>query len=202
MTSKARRATIDEVMAWGPCAPPDGPYTREYVKRLFGRYKYMTVERILDLDIPDEDKIWAASRLVSERVACEFALACERRALTRKRRAGREPDKRSWDALRVVRRWLDDEASDEELYAARAAEYAASAGALAACTAEYAAQVQELADVLGRAPAGPSQASLHTLLAAHRLTDGATDAAGAAAYAAERKWQVDWLRRAVKEGVL
>ena len=49
-----------------------------------------------------------------------FACWCAERALRRERKAGREPDKRSWEAIRVKRRWLKGKATDEELSTARA----------------------------------------------------------------------------------
>src|SRR3990167_4497527 len=55
-----------------------------------------------------------------------FAIECARRALIRERKAGREPDKRSWKALLVKRQWLDGRATDEELAAAWAAARAAA----------------------------------------------------------------------------
>lgn len=57
----------------------------------------------------------------------EFAAWCIRRALLRERREGREPDPRSWEALRVKAQWLRGKATDAEL--ARAAEAAGAAAA-------------------------------------------------------------------------
>jgi hypothetical protein len=114
-----------------------GPYTEKYVRSLFGRRKYMTALRALDLDIPDEDKLWFVLRpeviddVTLRLLSCDFA----ERALKRERRAGQEPDERSWNAIRVSRRYARGKATDEELAAARAAARAAAWDA--ACAAAW-----------------------------------------------------------------
>lgn len=49
----------------------------------------------------------------------EFACWCAERALRAERKAGREPDPRSWAAIKTKRAWLKGKASDSELDAAR-----------------------------------------------------------------------------------
>ena len=73
--------------------------------------------------LKDTDKLCASERTVlwwadATRTLHEFALWCAERALKAERKAGREPDPRSWRALRVKRAWLDGKASDQELHAA------------------------------------------------------------------------------------
>ena len=74
----------------------------------------------------------------------EFACWCAERALRAERKAGQEPDKRSWEAIRVKRRWLKGQVTDEQLSAAvsdaaravrAAVRAAASAAAWAAASA-------------------------------------------------------------------
>lgn len=77
----------------------------------------------------------------------EFACWSAEQALLGEREAGREPDKRSWTAINVKRKWLKGEATDEELDAAgdaawdaeEEATYAASATSNAAASAANAA---------------------------------------------------------------
>ena len=64
-----------------------------------------------------------------ERAARLFACDCAERALTRERDIGREPDKRSWNAIATARRFADGEATKDELAAARAAAWAAARAA-------------------------------------------------------------------------
>lgn len=66
--------------------------------------------------------LWAADATRTLRL---FAISETRRALMAERKAGREPDARSWEALRVTLRWLDGKASDQERVAAEAAAWAA-----------------------------------------------------------------------------
>ena len=55
-----------------------------------------------------------------------FACDCAERALTAEREAGREPDKRSWTAIEVARRFAEGNATLEELSAARSAAWMAA----------------------------------------------------------------------------
>ena len=54
-------------------------------------------------------------------VLWEFSCWCAERALLSERKAGREPDPRSWNAIRIRRRWLKGQATDEDLRAADSA---------------------------------------------------------------------------------
>lgn len=153
-----KRITIDDVMSTSPCNPP---YTREYVTELFDGKKYVYPLTILKDDrIPAEDKLWLLLRdgwlpdRIMHLAACDFAEA----ALLREREAGREPDERSWNAIKVKRDWLDGKATDEEYAAARdaaragdwaGARYAARAWAGAwAWESDRTAQVKTLIDLL------------------------------------------------------
>ena len=64
-----------------------------------------------------------------EHILHHFACDCAERALLRERAAGREPDPRSWEAVRIKRRWVEGRATDQELGAARDAAGAARAWA-------------------------------------------------------------------------
>jgi len=87
----------------------------------------------------------------SNRTVILWAAECAERALLREREAGREPDKRSWKAIQVLRLFLDGKATQEQMsaaYAACAAEsatYAAHSAAYAAYAAESAAYAAESA---------------------------------------------------------
>ena len=61
----------------------------------------------------------------NEKNARLFACDCAHRALMRERRAGREPDERSWNAVRVARAFARGKASEQERAAAWAAAWAA-----------------------------------------------------------------------------
>lgn len=81
--------------------------------------------------VEGDDKLCARHRKVlamadATKTLHEFACWCAEQALLREREAGREPDKRSWTAIGVKRRWLKGEATDEELHAARAAAWDAA----------------------------------------------------------------------------
>jgi len=63
--------------------------------------------------------LWMADATVALRI---FACDCADEALRGERKAGREPDPRSWEATRVARLHAIGQASNEELAAAGAAE--------------------------------------------------------------------------------
>ena len=115
---------------------------------------------------------------------CLFACDCAERALKRERKAGREPDERSWKAIIVVRRYAIGEATLVELnatYAANAATYAAAAAATyAANAAAYAA----------------AAAATYAANAANAATYAANAAAYAAyAAAADEATEIKWQRK-------
>jgi len=119
-----RRFTLDEVLDWNICTI----YEPEKVSRLFGRRKYMTVERLLALDIPDKDKLCCLLRVevIPEPELHELGCKFAERALRQQRRVGAEPDSRSCSAIAVMRRWIRGKASTNELKAARTAARAAT----------------------------------------------------------------------------
>ena len=100
--------------------------------------------------INSDDKLVAKTRQLlwhipaqdSMRLLHMFAVLCAERALIRERKAGREPDSRSWDALEVNKKWLDGKAIDEEL--ARAARAACAASAAWAVSASRVASTDAL----------------------------------------------------------
>ncbi len=78
------------------------------------------------------DKLVASERTViwmadATTLLHEIAAWVGRRVLKRERRAGREPDKRSWGALKAKQLWLQGKISDKELEAAARAAWAARA---------------------------------------------------------------------------
>ena len=80
--------------------------------------------------LDEQDKSCARSRRClwiadATRVLHELAIWCAEDALEKERRAGREPDRRSVEVLAVKRRWLDGQATNEELSSARDAAWCA-----------------------------------------------------------------------------
>lgn len=78
-----------------------------------------------------KDKACATERTVikmadATKVLHEFACWCAERALKKERKAGREPDKRSWNAIKVKRLWLKGKATKEESDAASDAAWSAA----------------------------------------------------------------------------
>jgi len=94
--------------------------------------------------IDDEEKSCASERKViaiadATMTLHEFACWCAETALRRERKAGHEPDKRSWNAIHVKRRWLRGDATDDELESARATAWVAAWESVAAARAAGAA---------------------------------------------------------------
>ena len=81
--------------------------------------------------IHGDDKLCASERKTlwvadATNALHEFACLCAERELLRRRRAGREPDKRCWAAIEAKRAWLRGEIDDKALAAAWAAAWDAA----------------------------------------------------------------------------
>jgi len=107
-----------------------------------------------------------------------FACDCAERTLKRERKAGREPDERSWKAIIVSRRYANGEATLEELQAARDAAWDAARDA-----------AWDAADAAWDAADAAWDAARDT------AWDAAWNAAWNAARDAEIKWQRQRLAR-------
>jgi len=164
-TKRLKAVGVKTVVSWRPC--PE--YTEERIRALFAGRRWIWPANTFGTPILDEDKIWALCQdWVPDESRHRFALWCAGRALRRERKAGREPDPRSWEALRVKSRWLQGKPTDEEL---RAAESAARDAVPAATAARSAADAAE---------------------------DAAWYAARSAAWYAEVKAQLRWWRRELR----
>ena len=134
------RVTIKQVLSWEPCEE----YTRKRIEELFAGRETVTAPDILSMDIPARDRLWAVLReeLVPANTLHEFACQCAEAALMRERKAGREPDPRSWAAIDAKRAWLRGEIDGKALAAAR---YAAARKVREAAAWDAAAVAQETA---------------------------------------------------------
>ena len=118
---KTLTVTRADILSWEPCA--------DYPERLPGLLPGRANKRWSALAIieagkvgmvPTEDVFWVVLRpeLISEHDLYELACRCASRALREERKAGREPDPRSWAAIETRRAWLRGDMSDEDLSAA------------------------------------------------------------------------------------
>jgi hypothetical protein len=132
-----------------------------------------------DKSIPDW-LVWLATRenVLTERELHEFMLASAESVKHIMK------DQRSLNALVVKRRWLDGEATDEELKEARTQAYSARA----AVSAQAAAHAYAAADYAASAHAHAYAAAAHAYAAADTV----------AVADAERCKQADWLRNNTK----
>ena len=83
----------------------------------YGEWQGTILELMQHPDIPNQDKIWAFTRegIVDDKTLRLFAIACARRV------QHLMTDKRSIDAIDVAERYANGNATEDELYAARAA---------------------------------------------------------------------------------
>jgi hypothetical protein len=174
------KVTVADILAWEPCEK----YDEASIRKLFGRRKSVTVADILLAPIPTQDRLWCVLReeCMTPKQLRLFACQCAERALEREHKAGREPDKRSWEAIAVAHRFAIGEATIEELAVARDAAWAA------AWAAEAAAWGAEAAAWGAKAAAWATAEEAEE--AAWRATRAEEDAAGAAAWEAEQRWQI------------
>jgi len=184
-----KTATLEDLKAWRPCWLDDNNYS-DRVKSLAGRRKYWSLTHVLALrgkpGLSDADWQWlvhaylknAGRHRALRLVACYYA----GRALRAERKAGREPDARIWEAVRVAKRHAAGKATDGELDVAGDAAAAATAAAWALHSSAARAAT---GDAAAWATAGDASAA-----AAIAVT-------WAASRAAECKAQCDWLQRRV-----
>jgi hypothetical protein len=172
--------TVDQIISWCPCKE----WPRERIAEVVG--DGLTPLQICDLDISVEDRLWVLLRpeVIPEKalhlLACDFA----GRALNRERAAGREPDQRAWEALRVKRAWVVGEATDAERTAAWSAADAAA----------YSAAVRSA----GWSALAAADAAAWSAADAAAYSAAYAAAARSAAAAAERKWQIEKVREVLK----
>jgi len=178
-----RSVTIDDVISFAPCL------NAQQVEAFFGGKKRMTLADLArmpveSLSYPDRLRLFLREDFLPAKtlhlLACTFA----ERALRRERKAGREPDTRSWNVIRVKRRWIDGKATDDELASASWVAWAASAArdasAAWAARAAWAASAASVASVAWAA----REAS-----AASAARDASVAWAASDAWAAECRWQ-------------
>jgi hypothetical protein len=137
--------TVDQVLSWEPCEE----YTRARIEELFAGRETINVHDVLEMNIPDEDKLWAVLReeFIPAKILHEFACWVAAIALHKERESGREPDERSWEAIEVKWCWINGRATDSELATAWAAARetgAAREAAWAAARAAWAAWAEQI----------------------------------------------------------
>jgi hypothetical protein len=168
---------VEDVLRREPCAE----YTPERIRELFAGRESMGLDEILQLDIPAVDKYWVLAHVdwLTERglrlVACDIAEQC----LLRERSAGREPDERSWEAIKVSRKFAHGKATPQELDAAHDA--ASSAAISAAYNVAYDAAKSA---VYNSASSAASSAAYNSAISV--AISAAKSAASSAAYSAAR----------------
>jgi hypothetical protein len=175
---KLKTFTYDEIMSWEPCYDPA---ERGYCAR---DWTGTALDILRAEQVSHEDRLWivARSEVLPDRLLHDFAIWCAEQALA----LIDDPDPRSLKALEVKRAWLDGNATDEELSAARAAAWAA-ARAAALDAAWAAARAAALAAAWAAARAAAWAAAWAAAL------DAALDAARAAAWAAAWAAQIEQL---------
>ena len=174
--------TYEEFLEFGPCYLDD-PKEKALMDSIAQRQDRWTALDILELEeIPDEDKLWCVLReeLIEPEKLHEFACRCAERALSRVE----NPDPRSVAAIEAKRAWMKGEISDAELDAAWVA-------ARAAVRAAASAAAKDAARAAARAAVREA--------ASDAAWDAAWDAARAAASDAERAWQVEALKKMLRE---
>ena len=162
--------TYAEFLDFGPCYLGD-PDRKALMDSIAQRQDRWTALDILELEeIPDEDKLWCVLRKELIEPEKLHEFACV--CAERALRRVKNPDPRSVAAIEAKRAWMKGEISDAELAAARDAARAAARDAAWAAA-------RDAAWDAARGAAGA--------------------AARAAARAAERAWQVEELKKMLRE---
>lgn len=182
------KITYDMLEDWGRCASEDGEkYSKENVLKLTSGRAELTALECLDLDIPDEDKVWLVLRpeILGQDKYEQYGYEVATQAVKRHCLHCGIPKVEEW-----AKKWISGE--DRTIFAsvdagvdagvdARAARGAGAAYAAAGADAEVAAAED------ARAATYAASAAAYT-------------AGGAAARTEERKYQVKLLREYLKTG--
>jgi hypothetical protein len=138
-----------------------------------------------------DDRLWVVlrSKVISENILHEFACRCAEHVLMRERKAGREPDPRSWAAIEAKRQWVKGKISNKQLDAAWSA--ACNAAGSAACNAAW--------NAAWNAAGSAADAAQDAAQDAAGSAAGAARSAAGAAWSAEQKWQRRELEKMLKE---
>ena len=122
--------SVDDILALEPC----DDYSRDRIEELFrevGCSDYVTPLEISRADIPIEDFLWLVLRpeIIPERQLHEIAIWCWEEIARPIYEKHYPEDRRPHDAVAVKRLWIEGEATDEELAAARDAAWDAARAA-------------------------------------------------------------------------
>ena len=120
MRSLLKRITPAHIWSWSPC------WSEARIADLFrqhGRKSATPLEIAQCRDIPATDRFWLLlrSEVMSDRDLRLFGCWCAEQALRAERNADREPDPRSWAAVRISRRFACGKATAEKMEATWAA---------------------------------------------------------------------------------
>jgi hypothetical protein len=121
--------TIKDIDNWGACCREDDErYNDTRLKKLLRGRKGLTVDEVLRMRIPPEDRLWVVLReeLIRPEILHEFACQCAEWILNKREREGYKIDTRSRAAIQAKRDWLLGTISDKKLDAARVAAWAAA----------------------------------------------------------------------------
>ena len=111
---KSSTVTVKDILSFEPCEE----WTEERIKKAFGKKNKVDALWILNQKhVSTLDRLWLVLReeLLPAPVLQEFECLCTKRILQKERRAGKEPDPRSWAVIKAKRAWLKGEITDEEL---------------------------------------------------------------------------------------
>ena len=119
-----KTVTVEQFKSFRPCwlETAEG---REKFARIAAIKNEWTALDVLNLpDVSVQDKFWSVLReeFIEAPILHEFACRCDEYALS----FAESPDPRSIAAIKAKRKWLRGEITDAELYAARAAAWAAA----------------------------------------------------------------------------
>ena len=119
---------LEDLRKLGPCYEPS--------TKLGDNWSGTLLDILEDVRIPNNDKIWAVTKLLDDKTARLFAVYCAREAL---KNIKGKIDVRITNCIEVSARFAVEQATDAQRSAARSAAYAAADAAAADAAAAYAA---------------------------------------------------------------
>lgn len=126
------KITVKMIMDKEPCKE----YPESRVSELVGKGKTLT--ELLDLDIPEKDRIWVVAKFLDDKTNRAFAIWCARQCKTK--------CKEITEYINVIERFYDGKATEDEVRTAHRAAY--SAADRAAYRAAYSAAAERKKQIL------------------------------------------------------
>jgi hypothetical protein len=110
---KMLKINLDQVMKWSLCEE----YPREEMEKLFQNRENITVIEILNMNVPNQDKLLAVLReeILSSKILHKFAYETSYRILLMEKNKNIEIPSECWEGIEIKKQWIDNKIESSQL---------------------------------------------------------------------------------------